>query len=340
MTVQRDDHSTRASAGYSALLLRPLAQVLARLDVDPTRFLRDVGVTDATREDEFVPVANVDDALLAIATARADESFGLTLARAIVRPLGLFGHLVWLSGTLRDALLRAARFYSLVTGRATLTLDEPKGATLATLTRHQLGGGHGGRILTEFSFASSVLRARSATEGRFHVRAMRFTHEPSDPRPYEALFEAPMAFGASEDQLVLDVAELDLPLASADPITAAAIEAQATQMIPRGGHVPLGDRVRRAAAELLASDPSLPSLPAIARRVGVGERALRRRLAREGSVTLRAIVESVRRARASELLASGHAVKEVAFLLGFSEPSAFSRAYKRWTGETPSTRRA
>ncbi len=336
MTEHHDRHPMRH--GYSALLLRPLAQVLARLDVDSERFLRDVGVTDATREDEYVPVANVDDALEAIAVRRADASFGLTLARAIVRPLGLFGHLVWLSGTLRDALLRAARFYSLVTGRATLTLDEPEGSALATLTRRELDGGRGGRILTEFSFASSVLRARSSTDGRFRVREMRFTHEASDPRPYVALFEAPIAFGADEDQLVLDAAQLDLPLVSSDPITAAAIEAQASQMIPRAGHSAFVDEVRRAAAEEVLT--SHPSLGAIARRVGLGERSLRRRLAEEETITLRAIVESARRERASALLASGHPVKEVAFLLGFSEPSAFSRAYKRWTGEVPSGRRS
>ncbi|MCW5803036.1 MAG: helix-turn-helix transcriptional regulator [Deltaproteobacteria bacterium] len=88
------------------------------------------------------------------------------------------------------------------------------------------------------------------------------------------------------------------------------------------------DRVRRALGQGAAS------LPDVARRIGTSSRTLRRHLEREG-LTLRGLVDDVRRARADELLAAGTAVKEVAFALGFSEPSAFSRAYKRWTGRAP-----
>jgi AraC-like DNA-binding protein len=331
--------------GHSALLLRPLARVLGRLDIDAERFLLDVGIDDATSDDAYVPALKVERALQALAAERSDPTFALTLAReAAVRPLGLFGHIVWLSGTLRDAFERAARFYSLVTGRATLSLEEhvpQEESGLAVLTRRERGSGAGGTILIEFAFASFALRARAATEGRFRPRAMRFSQAArtaGDARPYEAFFEAPVVFGAELDQLVLDAAQLDLRLSSADPVTAAVILAQANPMVARlAARSTLVDQVRRAAAaEPLASRPSLR---AIARRVGVGARSLGRRLAVEEAVTLREIVESVRRERASELLAAGTPVKEVAFLLGFSEPSAFSRAYKRWTGEAPSARR-
>jgi AraC-like DNA-binding protein len=163
---------------------------------------------------------------------------------------------------------------------------------------------------------------------------MRFAHTVPDPAPYAAFFGVPVAFGVGEvDEMGFDAALLDLPLTTADPITLAALEAQAARMSARAPErSPLLEEVRRAAAEAPEGRPFLPS---IARRIGVGERSLRRRLAAEESVTLREVVNSVRSERARALLDAGHPVKEVAFLLGFSEPSAFSRAYKRWTGAAP-----
>jgi AraC-like DNA-binding protein len=89
--------------------------------------------------------------------------------------------------------------------------------------------------------------------------------------------------------------------------------------------------VRRAAA----SDLEQPiTFVVIAKRLGTSARTLRRQLEKEGA-TLRGLVDDVRRERADDLLAAGTAIKEIAFALGFSEPSAFSRAYKRWTGHGP-----
>jgi AraC-like DNA-binding protein len=322
-----------SAQGNSVRLLRPIAVVLGRLGVDGERFLAEVGIEPTTSFDAYVPSERVDRALEAIASARGDETFSLTLAReAMVRPLGFFSHLVWLSGTVGSALAQAARFYSLVTRRSTLTLAIDQATRIATFRQELLAGATRGNMLLEFAFATFFLRARGAAGERFHARAMRFVHSVRDAAPYEALFEAPVSFGCTHDELELDAAVLDLPLGSADPVTAAAIEQQATQIRAQVEPLPLAERIREAVqAELPASRPSLAS---VARRLGTGARSLRRQL--EGDkISLRAVVASVRRDRAAALLASGASVKDVAFQLGFSEPSAFSRAYKRWTGESP-----
>ena len=316
-------------------MLRPLASVLCRLGVDGDRFLADVGVRPDTPQDTYVPNALVDHALEDIAAQRRDATFGLTMAREAVErsPLGLFGNLVWLSGTLRDALTRGVRFYSLVTRRAVLSLDEA--VDFATLIQRLAPGATRGTILTDYLFASVVLRARTAVGPAFHVRAMRFAHSARSAAPYEALFQSRVTFGSDSgaDALTLDAALLERPLSSADPFTAAAVEADVTQRVGHGASAPLVDHLRVAVrAELGAGRPSVAS---IARRLGVGGRVLRRRLEDE-RLSLRAIVASVQRDRASELLADGRSIKQVAFDLGFSEPSAFSRAYKRWTGRPPS----
>ena len=166
-----------SSHGNSVLLLRPLAVVLSRLGVEGDRFLTDIGVDGDTPSDTYVPSEKVDRALERIAAERGDETFALTMAReAVVRPLGLFSHLVWLSGTVRSALTQAARFYSLVTQRATLTLEVTEDGRVATFRQDMLSGATRGSALVEFAFASLFLRARGAAGERFRVRGMRFVH--------------------------------------------------------------------------------------------------------------------------------------------------------------------
>lgn len=322
-----------AAHGISVALLRPLAELLGRLEVDAAAFLAALEVDEAMPPNAYVAATAVDDQLAQIAAARSDPAFALTLARAsLVRPLGLFGHLVWLSGTVRDALERAAKFYLVVTRRTTLHLeDTPPISTLRmrpvarTVKR--------GRILTELPFASLALRAREATGGRFALRAVRFVHRGEASEAYAHVFGVPVQFGAAHDEIEMATAQLDLPLASHDPIVSAALEAKAAQLTAGGAaRSVFVEKVRRAIAENLSRSPS-PT--AIATALGISTRTLRRHLEQEG-LSLRTTLDDVRRERAAALLAAGTSVKEIAFALGFSEPSAFSRAYKRWTGVAPS----
>jgi len=323
-------YSRRIEPGLSVALLRPFAELLGRLELDARGFLETLEIDDATSPDTFVPAARVDRLLAEIAAGRGDVTFSLTLARAaVVRNLGLFGHMVWLSGTVRDALQRAVKFFAVVTRRTTLTLDEAGG--VATLRQHPVAGHSRGAILTEFPFVSLALRARQATDGRFGLRAARFRHTSDHADAYREAFGCAVAFGARHDELEIESAMLDLSLSSADPITSAALEARVAELTGGGARSSFVDRARRAALAVLAKSPSLES---VARQLGMSARTLRRNLAQEGT-TLRVILDDVRRTRADELLAQGLAVKAVASELGFSEPSAFSRAYKRWTGRAP-----
>jgi AraC-like DNA-binding protein len=318
--------------GISVALLRPLAELLGRLEIDPIAFLEGFGIDARTTPNTYVAGSAVDDRLDEIARTRGDPTFALTLARtAVIRPLGLFSHMVWLSGTVRDALVRAVRFYAMVTRRTTLTLDET--GPRATLRQHAVPGITRGTILTEFAFASLVLRARRATAGRFELSAATFTHERdrSTRAAYKALFGVPVGFGASVDEVAFAADQLDLALESADEVTSAALEATIGKLTDATPRSVLLDRVRHAVAASLGKPVSLTN---VADRLGTSARTLRRQLEREGR-SLRSIVDELRRERADQLIASGTPIKEIAFGLGFSEPSAFSRAYKRWTGSAP-----
>jgi AraC-like DNA-binding protein len=83
----------------------------------------------------------------------------------------------------------------------------------------------------------------------------------------------------------------------------------------------------------------VPKAQAIARRLGMSERTLQRRLADEG-LSFQKLVDEARRELAEGLLVrSDYSLAEVAFLTGFSEQSAFNRAFKRWLDQTPAAYR-
>jgi len=144
------------------------------------------------------------------------------------------------------------------------------------------------------------------------------------------VFDAPVTFGAPADEITFDASCLDLKMLGADPVTSTTLEQRVAQIVATTRRDPLIERVHRA----LASNIDAPvSLPGIASTVGISPRTLRRALEREGT-SFRVLADAVRRQRADELIAAGRSMKDVALSLGFSEPSAFSRAYKRWTVNT------
>lgn len=317
--------------GVSVAFLRPLAAVLVRLDEDGAAFLAALGVPADMAPQAFVAGERVDAVLDEIAARRRDPSLALTLVTAAsARPLGMFGHMVWLSGTLRDALERATRLFAMVSHRTALSLEVT--GPIATLS--QQPHAHRGRILAEFPFASFAQRARAATSGRFALRAVRFAHAGTCTPAYRELFGVEVTFGARRDELELAADQLELPLASADAMTSAVLEERIAELAATPpGHATFAERARQAIAALEGP----VTLTALARRLALGERTLRRRLGREG-LSMRTLVDGVRLERARAMLAAGSSVKETAFALGFSEPSAFSRAYKRWTGGAPRVR--
>lgn len=323
--LQGSEHE--ATQGVSAALLRPLATVLTRLGRDGDAFLAELGLRADMPADTYVTGDLVDGALERIAAARADPVFGITMARtASASPLGLFGHMVWSSGTIGDAIARAARLYAVVSRRTRLeVLRTPGGVVLRQGT---IAGVSRGPILTEFVFASFALRARAATDGRFAVGGVELRHGRVDHPAYREVFRAPVTFESSADQLVFDPDQLDLPLVTADALTSSSLESVAERLAASGDEGGLPGRVERALDRRLGAPVTIED---VAAELGISERTLRRELVRHGT-SFRALLDQARRRYADESLARGRAMKAIALELGFSDPSAFSRAYKRWTG--------
>lgn len=176
------------------------------------------------------------------------------------------------------------------------------------------------------------IRLLSASE--VSPRVVRFSHPPpGDLGEHRALLRCPLEFGAEHTEIELDDATLDTPLPLASEAYCAVFERQverALERLPCESGSP--DDVRAAARATLAGGEC--SLASTARALGTSARTLQRRL-RERGTTFAELVDSVRREMALEYLRKRVSVHEIAFLLGYAEPSAFHHAFKRWTGMTP-----
>ena len=193
----------------------------------------------------------------------------------------------------------------------------------------------------EFNFARALLRARFTTGVNIRPAEMHFRHSP--PRniaEHYRIFQAPIRFRQPATQAIFDPAVLRIPQLSADAATCDLLEhyIQATLNNARV-YDELAVAVRRSLARLNSSHAGTRSVAATARELGMSRRGLQRRLAERGT-SFRELFRSVRHDLAMRLLDRHDlSISEAADVLGFSEVSSFSRAFKQWTGVNPKTHR-
>jgi AraC-like DNA-binding protein len=166
------------------------------------------------------------------------------------------------------------------------------------------------------------------------VREVWFRHaEPSYAAEYTRLFRCPVRFKRSRNALIFDRALLAQSNPAGDELVLRLFGEHAERLLSAAVRPSLAQRIQ----VLLLQEDALFALDAreIAQRLGTTPRALRWQLARDGQ-SMRRLTDEVRFWVARSLLCSGDvSVHELAEQLGFSEASAFYRAFKRWTGETP-----
>lgn len=156
---------------------------------------------------------------------------------------------------------------------------------------------------------------------------------PSSPARHFELFGENLRFEAAEDALQLAPETAALPIAGANSALQSILEQQALTELHALDPSRLFLLETRAALESALLD-GCTSIEGLARKLALSPRTLQRRLAASGT-SFQSVLSEVRHTLAVRHLQSGHSVTDTAFLLGFSELSAFSRAFRRWTGHAP-----
>lgn len=319
-----------------------IVQVAGARGVDVQRLMAEAGfqVSWLGDAEARMPLAVEERLWERAAELAGDPLFGLHAAAAI-RPgaFDVLDYAVRTAADLRSAVQRLARYNRLVHDLATFALV-PEGAAVRIVHRFEGNGERPCRQAAEFTLASLVVVASQISGAPVKALAVEFAHPAAgDGEAFRALFGVLPRFEAPVSCLTLAADVLDRPVPAADPALSRIVTAHAEQLL--AAHAPLHEsiaaQVRRQLAEGMANGPM--TLQQVAHRLHLSERSLQRRLDGEGT-RFAQLVDEVRRELALRYIADERlALGEVAYLLGFAEPSPFHRAFKRWTGTTPAAAR-
>ncbi len=306
-----------------------------RRGVEPGRIMERIGEPAALLADPDArfPKSRIGDLLAAIAVELQDETLGFLERATPPGGMAMWVHASITSRTLREAIERWILFWHMVhrEQRTTLALD-----------------GDQARIMTVFNDASDLDRSAFVTWLMFLM--VRFSSwligkpllldrlcftfgPPADPDDFTDMFPARHYFSHTCNSVDFNRRFLDMAVVrTPDDVRAFARQLPHLMSVQRADQS-MTARIRRMVQATGSAEAA--SLQAVAVELGVSEDTIRRRLKKEGS-SFSEIRESVRRDIAVYHLESMQtSINAIADMLGFSEPSAFNRAFKRWTGQTP-----
>lgn len=157
---------------------------------------------------------------------------------------------------------------------------------------------------------------------------------PTDIREHERVFSpAKLTFDTAETAMILDASLLDLPILNASPTLSALFEKHASDILDKLKTPSISSRVKTEIVTIMKGEE--PTLATVADRLAIGIRTLQLRL-KEAGTSYQLLLDETRKELAVRHLREPHlSTTDIAYLLGFAEPSVFFRSFKKWTGQTP-----
>jgi AraC-like DNA-binding protein len=348
MTPYANPMTARATYGIGGVvklalrsqLVRPVLLEVRERGGDPGALIARFGLpADAADVPEIVVDLEVYYRFMdAAAEAAGDPHLGLHVGQRPNRgTFGLLEFILRTAPTVREALSGFARYAVMQNDIMVIALGERDGDMFIEQKvpgAPQALGRHG----NEHFVAKMLHEARRALDLEVSPRRVWLAHAaPADTRELaRVLGTERIAFQAGANGLGFDPAILDLPFKTADPALFDVLKRHAQQVTPARAENALVGELRQILRPQL---PYGPDLALVARAMGTSTRTLQRRLADE-KMTFAEVVDGLRRELAEAYLREpDRALGEIAFLLGYTELRAFLRAFKRWTGTTPSSYR-
>ncbi len=340
-----DRPAAKARQRGGAIAATPIAFVRAillayqRYGADPAEVLAKGQITPELLRD---PQGRITAAQLEIVSEGAmrqldDEALGWFSRRLPWGTLGMMCRASLPSPDLRVALKRWFRHHRLVTDDILLELSEAPGRAVVSIREgRDLGAVREFCLLSYLRYVHGY--ACWAVDSRISLLEVGFPFpRPAHGGVYPLLFPGPVSFDAERAHFAFDARYLALPQRRDD----AALRAMLQHALPltvlqyRRDRL-LVQRVRR----LLSEHPDeRHDAAAVARRLHLSTRSLHRHLRQEGA-SLQGLKDEARRERAGELLRrTEKPIKQIALAVGFADEKSFARAFREWTGESPSAYR-
>lgn len=329
--------ATVAATSVSVRAIRRMLDVGTAAGLPRALLLSIAGVTESELRDPDGRVPTAAEVALWQTFARklGDRAIGVRAGATFrVRDAGLLGYVVSFTPTMRRALQVVERYVRLFSEAVTFTVHE-RGRTASIHAHGHPALGRAESCAQDARMATLLQTLREITGVDISPVEVRFSYpQPASTQAHREFFRCPVHFGAASASMSFTAHDLDLPLLRADETLAGYLSKYADQVLQSlVDGTSIRHRVRATLWAQLAEGP--PSLVRVARALQLSPRTLQRRLAEEGTSLqreMREIRKSIAMAALKDRKTSAY---DVAFLLGYTEPSAFYRSFKRWTGRTP-----
>lgn len=305
--------------------------------IDTDRILTDIGMDATLLEGGYsrYSQSEVSQLWAKAVELTGDTNFGLRVA-AQVRPttFHVVGYTMSCSATLMRSLQRFSQYCRLISDSATATLTENEGE-VALEFHFDTGGAPPIYQTIDTVLASVVAFMRWIVNDAVDPVRVRLRHGSVDQsEQLGAFFGCPVEFDQPQTSLVFSKETLAKRILSSDEELASLLDGVANRLLEQRMEGRFSVRVRDNMISLLPDE--VPTKTRIASLLGLTERTLLRRLKEEGT-TFAEVLRQLREELSFEYLRRGMPLGEVSYLLGFSDPGTFSRAFKEWTGRRPST---
>jgi AraC-like DNA-binding protein len=312
-----------------AACFRPCVDAFERLGYDVESLLAGVGArrADLLDPDGLVPSAVCGGFFGSALQQNRPTNIGVRLAE--VTPMGAFpllDYLVATSDRVSDGCRQLSRYLPLVGGPAVDLFDDQIPVRVVFRCNDSLRA--------EYNVTLAVLHFREETQGRLSMEYVSFPHRPEDFDHVERVLACPIRVGEPWAGLAMGRDAWNLPLRRRDSILRGLLERHAAEISARQPALdgPALDVRRVLASRITRGDTQIQS---VARELSTSTRSLQRRLAAAG-VSYNQLLDQVRKEAAERYLCDAPlSIAEIAYLLGYSEPAAFNRAFKRWHDESP-----
>jgi AraC-like DNA-binding protein len=322
-----------SAAGLSApqlpaAQLRAFADALDCLGYDVESLLARAGLRRSNLDDPdgMIPCEAIPQVIGAACMEGRHPNLGAHLAS--VTPIGAFpllDYLVVTADTVAHALDQLVRYFHVTDAPVTCAIVHDGDCARLLV---QPGSDS---FIAQYETSLIVHHMRAETENRIRIACVNLMTEPDDRGDLERLLGCSVVAPSTWTGVEIRHDMLAIPLRRRDAALRRVLEGHAAGFAARASRDDHDSAVNRVRA-LLASQLRLgvPPIRLIAKQLAIAPRTLQRRLAAEGG-SYEQVVDVVRREAAERLLAdSSLAIGEIGYLLGFSEPSAFHRAFKRW----------
>jgi AraC-like DNA-binding protein len=305
------------------------------IDAEPALLRAGLSLHQLSQDDFGVSAAAQYRFLELAATEANDSLLGLHVASEMdLRAIGILFYLTGSSPTVSEALDNLARYSAIANEALIVEISRHKDEVILAIRPVQEAD-EPHRQFFELIVLFFLRALHKATNRDFTPLRITFTHaRNSDLKEIHRFLRCPVKFVQAVDSWVLPQRVMDLPIVSEDSQLLQILTAHADDLLAeRHSASGLQSMVANQLTTLLPSGESRAAV--VAQRLNMSTRSFTRQLAEEGT-TFGEILERLRRSRASRYLADDQmSVQQIAWLLGYSEPGAFTHAYKRWTGTTP-----